>query len=292
MTTHSAPAAVDPVRSATRRVQRPGRGAYLMSSALGVAAASAAALTLLFPSVISGVVGANGNLRGTAAVVLSVGVPVLAAALYLSRRGSTRAFVVWLGSLGYLVYQAVLFCFATPLNSFFLLYVAYLGLAVWSIVFLVRGTDLSAFGASVSTRAPIRAVAGFALVVTLANAIAWLKDAVPAVLSEDPRAFLAGTGLLTNPVYIQDLAVWLPLLATAGVAAWRRRVWGQLAVAAMLTMFVLESLTISADQYVGSRADPTNAGSSITMVPVFAAFALVTAVPLIAFLRHVDRARP
>ena len=263
-----------------------------MSSALAAAAAGAAGLTLLFPAVLTGVAAANGNLRGTAAVVLAVGVPVLVAAMIGCRRGSTRAFVVWLGTLGYLLYQAVMFCFATPLNTFFLFYVAYLGLAVWSVVFLVRGTDLTAFDRCLSPRVPTRAVAGFALVVVVVNTAAWLGGIIPAVLSEDPRAFLTATGLLTNPVYIQDLAIWLPLLAVAAVAAWRHRVWGQLATAAMLTLFVLESISICVDQYVGSLADPMSPMSSMTMVPVFAVVAVVTAVPLAVFLRNVDRPDP
>jgi hypothetical protein len=276
-------------RQDDRPVQRPGRGAYRMSVALGVAAAVASGLSVAFPSVLAGTPGANGNMRGTAVVVLVAGLPVLAAALIGSARGSTRAFVIWLGTLGYLLYQAVLFCFATPFNAFFLFYVAYLGLAVWSIVFLLRGTDLTAFGRSVSPRAPVRTVAGYALVVLVLNTAAWLRGAVPAVLSDDPLAAVGGTGLLTNPVYIQDLAIWLPLLATAAVAAWRHRVWGQLVTAAMLTLFVLESISIAVDQYFGIQGDPTGSTASMTMVPVFAAVAVVTAAPLVLFLRHVDR---
>lgn len=289
MQTQDAQPASGPMQQVGRPVQRPGRGAYIMSSVLGLAAAAAAGLTVAFPSVLSGVAGANGNLLGTAVVVLVVGVPVLAVAILGSWRGSTRAFVVWLGTLGYLLYQAVLFCFATPLNTFFLFYVAYLGLAVWSVVFLVRGTDLAAFGLSLSPRLPIRSVAGFALVLMVLNAAAWLGGILPAVFSDNPRAFLTDTGLLTNPVYIQDLAIWLPLLATAAVAAWRHRVRGQLVTAAMLTMFVLECISISVDQYFGSRADPTSSGSSMAMVPAFAAAAVIISVPLVVFLRHVDR---
>jgi hypothetical protein len=292
MQTQDVQAASRPTRQDARPVQRPGRGAYIMSAALGAAAAAAAGLTVAFPSVLTGVAGANGNARGTAVVVLAVGVPVLAAAILGSGRGSTRAFVIWLGTLGYLLYQAVLLCFATPLNTFFLFYVAYLGLAVWSLVFLLRGTDFAAFGLSLSPRVPIRSVAGYALVVMVLNTAAWLGRILPAVLSDDPRAFLTETGLLTNPVYIQDLAIWLPLLATAAVAAWRHRVWGQLVTAAMLTMFVLECISISADQYFGSQADPTSSVSSMTAVPAFAVAALVTAVPLAAFLRNVDHTWP
>ena len=197
--------------------------------------------------------------------------------------------MIWCGALGYLLYQAVLFCFATPLNTFFLFYVAYLSLAVWSVVFLLRGADLAAFSRSLSPRTPTKFVAGSALVIMVVNTAAWLSGIVPAVLSDDPRRLLTDTGLLTNPVYVQDLAIWLPLLGAAAVATWRRRAWGQLITAAMLTVFVLECLTISVDQYVGSHADPTSSGSSMTMVPAFAIAALVIAIPLVVILRNVDR---
>jgi hypothetical protein len=108
------------------------------------------------------------------------------------------------------------------------------------------------------------------------------------VFSSNPRAVVSDSGLLTNPVYIQDLAIWLPLLATAAVAAWRHQVWGQLITGAMLALFVLESISISVDQWFGSRADPTS--SSMAMVPAFAVIALVTAVPLFVLLRNLDRA--
>ena len=87
-------------------------------------------------------------------------------------RGSARALVVWLGTLGYLLYQAVLFCFATPFNNLFLFYVAYLSLAVWSLVFLLRGMDFATFGKQLSPNMPIRYIAGYALVVAILNAAA------------------------------------------------------------------------------------------------------------------------
>ncbi|MEO5653459.1 MAG: hypothetical protein ABIN79_00480 [Marmoricola sp.] len=124
--------------------------------------------------------------------------------------------------------------------------------------------------------------------VVVLNAAAWLAGIMPTVLSDSPGEFLVETGLLTNPVYIQDLAIWLPLLATSAVAASRHQVWGKLITAAMLTLFVLESMSISVDQWFGSHTDPSSSASSMTMVPVFAAVSLVTLIPLVAFLRALD----
>lgn len=217
---------------------------YGMCVALAASVAMAAGLTVAFPSLLGGVAVSNGNLRGTAVALLAVGLPVLLVAMVGTARGSARAVVVWLGALGYLIYQAVLLCFATPMNNLFLFYVAYLGLAVWSTVLLLRATDLDAFAARLSAGAPARVTAGAAAVLVVLNAGAWLSQIVPAVLSSRPTSVLDGTGLVINPIYVQDLAVWLPLLAVAAVACWRRQAWGLLVTAAMLTLFVLESISI------------------------------------------------
>jgi hypothetical protein len=266
-----------------------GRIPYLMCSALAAIVALAAGLTVVFPTLLRGVAVSNGNLRGTAVALLAVGLPVLVIAIIGTSRGSARAFVVWLGTLGYLIYQAVLFCFATPLNSLFLLYVGYLAMAVWSTVILLRNTDLPAFAARLSAEIPARTVAAAALVLAVLNAGAWLSQIIPATFSSNPTSVLDGTGLVTNPVYVQDLGIWLPLLTSAAVACWRGQSWGRLITSAMLALFVLESISISVDQWFGSQADPTPAVSSISMTPVFAVLAAITCVPLAWFLHAIDR---
>ncbi|MFI5588387.1 hypothetical protein ACIA5G_25265 [Amycolatopsis sp. NPDC051758] len=268
---------------------RPARAAYLCSGGLAVVATAVAVLSLTLPSLLSGVEAAKGSLRGTALVMVCVAVPVLVVAMSLTARGSARGLVVWLGAAAYLLYQAVLFCFATPLNNLFLLYVAYLGLALWSLVTVLHAADLRAFGARLAPAMPVRWITGFALVLVLLNAGAWLVQIVPAVFSRNPASLLDGTGLLTNPVFVQDLAVWLPLLAAAAFAGRRRATWGLLVTGAMLAMFVLEGVGVATDQWFGSRADPASGIASSSMVPVFAVVALVVAVPLACYLRNVDR---
>jgi hypothetical protein len=278
--------------SGSRRLDRSvvleARALYVLCSALAATVALAAGFTVAFPSLLRGVAVSNGNLRGTAVALLAVGLPVLVVAMIATAGGSARAFVVWLGTLGYLIYQAVLLCFATPLNNLFLLYVAYLGLAVWCTVLLLRATDLHAFAARMPGGVPTRVIAAAAIVIVALNAGAWLSQIVPAVLSSRPTSVLDGTGLVTNPIYVQDLGIWLPLLAAAAVACWRGESWGVLVTAAMLALFVLESVSISVDQWFGSHADPASSVSSLAMVPVFAIIAAATAGLLAWFLLGVD----
>lgn len=279
----------DGLRPGRQIVVRAGRLPYALSGALAVTVAASAGFSFFLPRVLTGAEVGNGNLRGTALVMLVLGVPALLTAMAATARGSTRWLVVWLGTLGYLLYQAVLFCFATPLNSLFLCYVAYLGLAVWSIVTLFPAVDRRAFGARVSVGMPARSVAGFALAIAVLNAAAWLGAIVPALLRSEPASLMKGTGLLTNPVYVQDLAVWLPLLAVAAVACWHRRAWGLLVTGAMLVMLTLEGVGVATDQWFGARADPTSPAASMAVVPAFAALAVVTGTMLAIYLHHIDR---
>ncbi len=93
-----------------------------------------------------------------------------------------------------------------------------------------------------------------------------MRQVVPAVLSGDPPPFLAGTGLPTNPVYVPDLAFWLPLAAAAATWLWRRRPWGYLVVGGLLTMWVIESVGVAVDQWFGHAADPASTVASAAVV--------------------------
>jgi len=263
---------------------------YRFSGALAVVALAAASTSFFIPDVLGGPPVAQGNLRGTALVIMVLAIPALVAAMFFTRRDSARALVVWLGALGYISYQGVLFLFATPFNSLFLIYVAMLSLAFWSLVVLIRNTDLPAFRGRFDDGLPARAIAIYAAVLAVLNAVVWLRTIVPATLSDQPAAFLEGSGGITNPVFVQDLAIWLPLLVGGAWSLWNRRPLGELIVGAMLVLLVLEAIGVATDQWFGASADPGTPFASMAAIPVFLLLAVVGAVPLFFYLRHLDAA--
>lgn len=265
-------------------------GAYRFSGALAVVALAAAATSFFIPDVLGGPPVAQGNLRGTALVIMVLAIPALVVAMIFTRRDSARALVVWLGALAYISYQSVLFLFATPFNSLFLIYVALLSLAFWSIVVIVRKINLPAFHARFDEKLPARGIAIYATVLAVVNAVVWLRTIVPAVLSEQPAAFLDGSGVTTNPVFVQDLAIWLPLLVGGAWWLWNRQPFGELVVGAMLVLLVLEAIGVATDQWFGASADPSTPFASMAAVPMFLLLAVVGAVPLFFYLKHLDTA--
>ena len=263
-------------------------GPYWTSIALGAVAAAAAALTFFVPGILNGTPVMNGSARGTALVALLVALPVLAASRWLASRGSERARISWLGAAGFLEYNAVLFLLATPFNSLFLLYVAMFGLGFWTIVLVLRALDVEAFAGKHASAIPARPLAAYIGAIAVLNAAAWFAGLLPALFEKSP-AFLEGTGLTTNPVYVQDLAFWIPLMAVSAVLLWRRHAWGYTLVGAQLVYFLIESVSVSVDQWMGGLADPTSTVASAAMAPVFGAVALVGLVPVAVFMRAVRR---
>jgi hypothetical protein len=196
---------------------RRGGAAYWLSGLLAAAAAANGLLTFLVPGVLHGTAVMNGSARGTALVMLLLGVPVLAMSMALAWAGSARAVLCWLGAAAFVFCNSVLFLFATPFNRLFLLDVAMLALAAWSAGVLLCQTGVAGLGRRLREKAPVRGVAVYVWVIAALNALAWLSRIVPALAAGGQAGFLRGTGLPTSPVYVQDLALWLPL-----PAAWKR----------------------------------------------------------------------
>lgn len=263
--------------------------AFRVSVALTAVSATAAAGTLFGPGVLRGVPVMNGSARGTALVALFVAVPVLALSMVAAERGSVRAVVAWLGAVTYLLYNAVLFLLATPFNRLFLLYCATFALATWSAATLLHRMDVPAFAKRFDARLPARALATYLGVVAVLNALAWLVQVVPAVLSDRAPAFLAGTGLTTSPVYAQDLSFWIPLMMVTAYWLWRRQAWGLAISGALLTFSVIESVGVGVDQAFGHAADPASQVASLAVVPAFAALAAIGLVPLFFYYRSLGR---
>ena len=185
--------------TAPERPRVPGRGAYRVSSVLASVALLTAAVSFLAWGVFQRDVPMTvGNTRGTALTMLVIAVPLLVASMILSSRGSLRARFVWMGSLAYIAYNAVMFCFALQYNSFFLLFVALLGLSFWALVTLASQFDPVVVSAGVAgVRA--RTVAVYLLVCLVLFAVMWLRDIVPATVDNVLPGSFEGTGLTQNP---------------------------------------------------------------------------------------------
>jgi hypothetical protein len=269
----------------TSRLRAPIVLALRLTRSLLVVSGLAGLASLLAPSILRDPPAYAGNALGTYVVILALALPITALAMRTSVRGSLRAHFVWLGSLCYLLYAAVLASFSLRFNELFLLYVASLSLGVWSIVALVRCMPAEEIAARVSPRMPRRAIGVYLVATSVAFAALWLLDVVPAMLGGNVPRSIQGTTLPTNVVQVLDFGFTLPLAALAGVWLIRQRSLGYLLSGAMLVFLVLEAVSVAVDQWFGHRADPSQ---PLGAVAIFATLAVAGVVPMLAFLRSVD----
>lgn len=284
------PPGAPPARTVTTRpVVRP--AAFVLSGALAVATTAACVPTFFVDGVLLGPAVMRGSARGTALVLLVLGVPALLGLMAAVRRAgptwARRAFLAWVGTAAYVVYNAVMLVLGTPFNALFLLYEAMLALGIGSLVALLAGLDPTTL-APPRDRAPYRAVGAWIGFVATANALVWLRMVVPALGDPADAAFLRGTGLTTFPTHVQDLAFWLPLALVVAVWLWQRRPWGYVLGSALVVYYVAEAVGVGVDQWMGSSADPASDVATMAGAYLFAVMAVVGVVPLVALLRHPD----
>lgn len=265
------------------------RGPAALLWVAAAADAAAAALTFLLPDVLVGPAVMNGSARGTALVMLVLGVPLLLASLAIERRERQWALVLRIGVLAYLAYNGFMLLFATPFNRFFLVYVVALSATAFSLGASLLKADPSAVEARLP-RVAARVVGGYILTIVALNALLWLKTVVPATFATDPTSFLEGTGIATNPVFVQDLTFWLPSAAVIGWLAWTQRRWGALLAGSYLVYGLAESIGVATDQWLGSAADPTSEVATMGAVVIFAVLAFIGVVALAFYWRSMRSA--
>ena len=92
--------------------------------------------------------------------------------------------------------------------------------------------------------------------------------------------------MTTNPVFVQDLAIWIPLLLCGAWWLWNREPHGELVIGPMLVVLVLEAVGVATDQWFGASAEPNTPFASMAAVPLFLLLAVAGAVPLFFYLTH------
>lgn len=178
-------------------------------------------------------------------VDLFIAVPLLLLSFFYACRGRKLALLVYGGTLFYIMYSFIIYCFGVHFNQLFLLYCLTLSLSLYA--FILFFSDLRQlqvenwFG-----KAPVRLVSGYLIVVALIFYALWLKSIVPAILQNGIPPDVSDYGLLVNPVHVIDLVFALPGMVIGAVLIRRRQGLGYLISSLALVFMVLLTLALAA----------------------------------------------
>jgi hypothetical protein len=132
-------------------------------------------------------------------------------------RGSVRGVVVWLGTLGYLIYGYLLFSFDRLWTPLYPAYLAILGLSLFSMIGVLGQIDPKAFRRLIDDKMPARRLASiFAILLILIPQ--WINFMMRNITTQQPDYF--------NSVIVIDLSFVIPAALVTAVYLWQRRDWG------------------------------------------------------------------
>ncbi|MDX1688911.1 MAG: hypothetical protein R3248_13090, partial [Candidatus Promineifilaceae bacterium] len=188
---------------------------------------------------------------GNDLVTLFVATPLLAAAVLLGRRGSWRAYLIWMGMLDYTLYNFGFYLFGSALNSFFLIYTALFTLSAFALLFGLAACDVQALARHVKASAPARWIAGWMAVVALFLGAFWVAQSLGYVFTGEVPAIMTSVEWPTNVTAALDLSLVVSINALGALWLWRGNPWGIVAagianVKGAVYMLALAATTVAA----------------------------------------------
>jgi hypothetical protein len=188
--------------------------------------------------------------RSNDLITLVVALPLLVAAIGFAMRGSQRAQIVWMGMIGYTLYNYAFYLYGAAFNRLFLLYVALTALSIYALIFGLVSMDACAISRRFRATTPVRWLGAYMLFFALGLGGVEIAAILSIVVSGNVPADIEKLQV----IYATDLTLLIPNFVLGGILLFRRHAWGYIvaaivnikAVAYVLVLFTL-SVTVMWD---------------------------------------------
>jgi hypothetical protein len=177
-------------------------------------------------------------------ISLVVVLPALIITAFLASRGSSRARIIWLGVLIYLVYTYVVAAFDVNFNLLFLVYVALLGCSLYALIGGLATANLPGIKKYSTEKTPVKAISIYLALLAILFYFLWLREIVPALMVGEIPQSIQDNGTPTNAVHVLDMAWILPAFGITAISLWRKQALGYTFAGVLLSYGVLLTLAI------------------------------------------------
>ena len=226
--------------------------------------------------------------RGTDAVTVVLGVPLLVVATLLAyRRGSRRAGLLLAGALTYFLYVYASRALSNAFNPLFLLYIVVFSASLFGVLLVVIALNRAGLDEGLAGRAPHRGLVWFLTACGLLTAIVWLAPLIDALVTGSPPQLL--DTYTTSVTDVLDLGLIVPTLFVAAALVRRRAVLGYVLAATLIVLLVLIAATIVAGTVLQLSARMSFTPEQVVgPIAGFLVLAVIGLVLLVRLLRAVE----
>lgn len=204
------------------------------------------------------------------AVDLLLLVPILTITSLFVYREERLAAPIWGGALLYLIYTFLIYSFSVHFNALFLVYVTSLGLSVYGFIYFLILQHRQPTIKGLMDQRPAKVIGTYFLVIATLFYFLWLSDVIPATLQGYTPATISSAGLLTNPVHVIDLSIFLPGIFITGILLFKRHPVSIILAPVLLVFFVLMDVTIAVIMIVQFTRLGTSNPVVMVIMPILA----------------------
>ena len=218
-------------------------------------------------------------------MVLVMGIPLLAASLYLSVKGSFKGRLLLTGTLAFFLYTYMSYTFLWMYNVMFSVYVVLMSTSFFAFVLMMMSFDIETMKGHFSEKLPVKWIGGFQIFVAVAIGMLWIgkiaesfqKGGVPVGLEHYTSLVIQG----------MDLAFVVPCAFLSGILLIRRHNWGYLLSSVILLKGITMLTALSAMIINMAMHGVTLGLVEVVMFPTFNVIAVLALYVLIKNIRPV-----
>lgn len=164
--------------------------------------------------------------HGNDFVTLVIVIPLMVTSLILAMRGSQKAQLVWIGTLGYMLYNYIFYLYGAAFNLFFLIYVLLFTLSIYALVFAMTKIDVVAVSQEFRVVTPVKWISGFMMFFAVFLGVLWIAMSLSFVFTGQVPTPILQTDHPTGVVFATDLSLLIPALILGATLLWKRHPWG------------------------------------------------------------------
>jgi hypothetical protein len=223
--------------------------------------------------------------RGTDAVTLAFGIPLLIVSVFWYRRGSLRGALLILGTVPWFLYASASAALGIAHNGLFLVYVGLFAASLYAFILSFTTIDQNVLRASFTPRVPRKGLAILLFASGLVTMVVWLAPLLSALARNEPPTGLDSyTTSITDTL---DLGVLTPALFIAGVLILQRRSLGYLIAFSLLVLEAMLAPMIAAQTVSQLKVGVTfTTGEVVGPIGGFLTISLIAVGMLVTLFRN------
>ena len=269
---------IDQARNASMPIKHNLTLIYVLSFIIAILMAVASISGLLYQTIVYPTEELLQSFLTNDVANLLIGLPMLLASMWLTRRGKLIGLLFWPGALFFVLYNYIIYVFAMSFNLAFLAHLALVMLSVYSLIGLLTNIDGKVVQQQLTGAVPERLAGGVLAGLGLLFFLLVIGAIVNALISQIP---IAETELA---LHVADFLI-TPSWVICGVLLWQRKAFGY--VAGLGLLFQASMLFIGLILVLLLQPFLTTAVFSLVDVVVVFAMGLICFIPFALFIRGV-----